>query len=186
MIERKSLDETPAGFAAQAVPISRRALLTGTALLLALSQAPFAFATTPSETEAAFYRISSVLTDKSNLSATTSRRILEALSSDDPGIADKVLRLAVLAQVNHTGAALKAAARAEGLDANVMKIVTAWYTGTIDTANGPVVIAYKDALMYGPVADGLTVPTYCNNGPIWWSGLPPEITRAPVNIPKVL
>lgn len=186
MIDRKSLDETPAGFASQPVPISRRALLAGTTLLLALSQAPSAFATTLSEAEAAFYRVSSVLTDKNDLSATTSRRILKALSSDDPAVVDKVLRLAVLAQVNHTGAALKAAAKAEGLDANVMKIVTAWYTGTVDTTNGPVVVAYRDALMYRPVANGLTVPTYCNNGPIWWTGLPPEITRVPVNIPKVL
>src|SRR5450830_1559149 len=42
-------------------------------------------------------------------------------------------------------------------------------------------VAYAEALMYLPVADGLTVPTYCNYGPLWWTRAPPEIrVSAPV------
>ncbi|MBB6484749.1 sugar dehydrogenase complex small subunit [Rhizobium lusitanum] len=171
---------------AKAPAITRRSLLAGTTLLLAGLNVPKAFADTPSAAEAAFYIASSVLTDKRDLSPITSKRIFQILNADDSGFADKAIKLAVLAKANVTGTSLKMAAAAAGLDAIAMKIVSTWYTGTVETAHGPVVVAYKDALMYRPVADGLTVPTYCNNGPMWWIGLPPEVTRMPVNSPRVL
>lgn len=168
--------------------MTRRSLLGSTALAVAglgvVGLAPIrAFAATP---EADFFAVSSLLTDKKDLSEVTSKRIFDALNGDDPGFAARLARLAALVPGQSTGAALKAAAVADGLEADVTAIVTAWYTGTVTTRKGPVVIAYKDALMYRPVADGLTVPTYCSNGPVWWSGLPPEIARMPVNLPKVL
>ncbi len=171
---------------AKASTITRRSLLAGTTLLFAGLHIPKAFADTPSAAEAAFYIASSVLTDKRDLSPVTAKRIFQILNAADSGFADKAVKLAALAKANTTGASLKAAAAAVGLDAIAMKIVSTWYTGTVETEHGPVVVAYKDALMYRPVADGLTVPTYCNNGPMWWTGLPPEITRMPVNSPRVL
>lgn len=29
--------------------------------------------------------------------------------------------------------------------------------------------------MYRPVKDALIVPTYCGNGPLWWTAAPPEV-----------
>lgn len=148
---------------------------------------PFqAFGAAPDGPETAFLAVSSLLTDKKNLSEITSKRIFDALKGDDTGFAGRLMRLAALMPGQATGTALKAAAVANGLEADVTAIVTAWYTGTVTTRKGPVVVAYENALMYRPVADGLTVPTYCSNGPVWWSGLPPEISRMPVNLPKVL
>lgn len=86
-----------------------------------------------------------------------------------------------------SAAELKAAAAAAGQDKTLTAVISAWYTGTITTAKGPVVVAYKDALMYRSTEDGLVVPTYCNKGPMWWRDtLPPGVTRTPINSPEVL
>lgn len=167
--------------------ITRRTLLAGAALSLAgLDFLPPAAAQTPSAAETDFLQLSAALTEKNDLDPVVSRRILDALVKDDPDMAGRIARIAALATDNRSAKAIKEAAASVGLDGDVMKIVTAWYTGTVVTKAGPVVVAYKDALMYRPVADGLTVPTYCNKGPIWWTALPPEISRMPVNNPKVL
>jgi hypothetical protein len=45
-------------------------------------------------------------------------------------------------------------------------------------------VSYVDALMYRPVSDGLPAPTYCLNGPIWWTGpIPVAGVAAPVGTP---
>ncbi|OJY63788.1 MAG: hypothetical protein BGP09_00830 [Rhizobium sp. 60-20] len=169
------------------INVSRRTLLAGAALsLVSIHSLPAYAAETPSAAEIGFFALSSVVTAKKDLDPVISRRIMEALVKDDPEMADRIAKLADLTKSHADATALKGAAAAIGLDGDVMKIVTAWYTGTIATKAGPVVVAYKDALMYRPVADGLTVPTYCNKGPIWWTALPPEISRIPVNNPKVL
>ncbi len=169
------------------VAFTRRALLAGAAVSLAtLYFLPPVRAAAPSAGETDFFAVSCAVTDKTDLDPVTSRRILEALVKDDPAIADRITKLAAMAKDHADAKSLKEAAASAGLDADVMKIVTAWYTGTVVTKAGPVVVAYKDALMYRPVADGLTVPTYCSRGPMWWTGLPPEIARMPVNDPKVL
>lgn len=169
---------------------TRRQLLAGSALLLAdLAFHTPALAETGSPTaatEAAFLALSRKVTGKDQLSPVTAGRILAALVADDPALSAKLEKLTDLSASTASPAALKQAASSVGLDGTVMAIVSAWYTGTIDTKAGPVVVAYKDALMYQPVADGLTVPTYCSRGPLWWSDLPPQVTRIPQNNPKVL
>ncbi|WP_162703975.1 sugar dehydrogenase complex small subunit [Rhizobium sp. SYY.PMSO] len=169
---------------------TRRQLLAGSTLLLAdlafhmpalAETAPAAIAADP-----AFLALSRKITGKDQLSPVTAERIHVALSADDPALSDKLGKLAGLSTSAASPAALKQAASAVGLDGLMMAIVSAWYTGTVDTKAGPVVVAYKDALMYQPVADGLTVPTYCSRGPLWWSDLPPQVTRVPQNNPKVL
>lgn len=165
---------------------TRRQLLAGSALLLAdLAFHTPALAETDAA-EAAFLALSRKITGKDQLSPVTAGRILAALAADDPDLPAKLEKLTELSSSAASPTALKQAASTVGLDGTMMAIVSAWYTGTIDTKAGPVVVAYKDALMYQPVADGLTVPTYCNRGPLWWSDLPPHITRIPQNNPKVL
>jgi hypothetical protein len=169
-----------------AVPISRRALLGSTTLalfVLAALPGPHAFAT-PAASAQAFLDLSSVATGRTELSLLTAQRIFEAFSGD--GMDSEIAKLASLASPGLSPQALKAAAMRAGLDGALMRILAAWYKGTVDTHKGPVVVAYRDALMYTPVADGLTVPTYCNKGPLWWRDLPPDISRMPVNNPKVL
>ncbi|PWD85317.1 sugar dehydrogenase complex small subunit [Ignatzschineria cameli] len=61
------------------------------------------------------------------------------------------------------------------------KILHSWYTGTVgpNEAGQVRVIAYKDAFMYRPTADGLPTPTYCFRGELWFKALPPGITKEP-------
>jgi hypothetical protein len=168
--------------------VTRRGLLGGTALAIvtltlpsgALAQTP------PAEGERAFHTFSIALTGRNDLSPVTSKRIFDALRQEREIGAERLLALTGLADANRSPEALKAAAGTRGLGSELMRVLTAWYTGTVDTVSGPVVVAYRDALMYQPVADGMTVPTYCNKGPMWWTGLPPEIARMPANNPRVL
>lgn len=178
-------DHQLAGFSTK---LSRRTLLVAGAVLAASaswSVDAWAQAATPSSNPT-FHDVSQAVTGKTGLSTVTSDRIFKALLGDDGQLPAKIDQLAKLAQTNTSPEALKAAADTAGLTTTLMAIVTAWYTGTVQTNTGPVVVAYREALMYRPVADGLTVPTYCNKGPIWWTGLPPELTVMPTNDPKVL
>lgn len=44
-------------------------------------------------------------------------------------------------------------------------------------------VAYEEALMYQPVRDALTVPTYCSYGPMWWTAAPPDAAAMPPEPP---
>jgi hypothetical protein len=168
--------------------ITRRALLAGAAFSFAgfAWQPAGAQSAAPTSGLSGFLDVSRAITGKSDLSPMTADRIYAALQADDAGFEGRLAQIVPL--VGQTGSpdALKAAASAIGLGDTLTAIITAWYTGTVETGKGPVVVSYADALMYRPVADGLTVPTYCNKGPLWWTGLPPEITTMPNNYPKVL
>jgi hypothetical protein len=182
-------DPMPARGGFGRLSLTRRALLAGTAALLAAATGvPEAMAQGASAQAsiAAFYDISRAITGKAELSPTTSERIYRALLSDHDDLPQQVGALAALVGNNLTPAAFRTAATQAGHGDLFLAVLTAWYTGTVDTKQGPVVVAYKDALMYRPVEDGLTVPTYCNKGPMWWTGLPPAISRMPINNPKVL
>ncbi|NSY46438.1 sugar dehydrogenase complex small subunit (plasmid) [Agrobacterium tumefaciens] len=167
-------------------PVSRRTLLTSAAFFLfgfAALPAPQAIAD-PADDARDFLNLSRIATGRAELSPDTAQRMFEALSGD--GMGEEITRLVGFATLGLSPRGLKDAAVEAGLDGALMRIIAAWYKGTVDTQKGPVVVAYKDALMYAPVADGLTVPTYCNKGPMWWSALPPGISRMPVNSPEVL
>lgn len=168
--------------------LTRRTLLLGSAALVASAawSASASAETAAAPGSSTFHDVSRAATGKTELSVVTSERIFKALLGDDDQLPGKIDQLAKFAQTAASPEALKAAADGAGLTATLMAIITAWYTGTVQTKAGPVVVAYQEALMYRPVADGLTVPTYCNKGPIWWTGLPPEITVMPSNLPKVL
>jgi hypothetical protein len=172
-----------------AIPLTRRALLAGTAIFIAgiAGRRPAnAQAAGADNATSTFLDVSQAVTGRDGLSPVTAERIYNAMHGDDAGFPGRIEHLAELAQQSASPEALKSAASTVGLDETVMSIVTAWYTGTVQTGKGPVVVAYVDALMYQPVADGLTVPTYCNKGPLWWTGFPPEIATMPQNNPKVL
>lgn len=168
--------------------ITRRALMTATAaLVLAMTTDRQSFADdAKASVFANFYAVSKTITGKSYLSSITSARIYDALLIDHPDLPSTIAALGILSDRHVTALQLKEAATEARQGDLLSTILTAWYTGTIETSKGPVVVAYREALMYRPVADGLIVPTYCNKGPMWWTGLPPQIARMPINNPKVL
>jgi hypothetical protein len=121
-----------------------------------------------------FLRLSKSVTGHTDLDATTALRLMAALQREDPTFIHQAADLAHLIQDDQTPEALLAAADAAGLREPMLALVAAWYTGTVGHGQQAQMVSYADALMYRPVSDGLPVPTYCFNGPLWWPGPPPS------------
>jgi len=132
-----------------------------------------------------FLAVSKALTGHDDLNPQTARRILQAMRDDNAAFADKAAALAVLAKGTLAPNAYLEAATPLGLRDTALAIVSAWYTGTVGSGPRARLIAYKEALMYWPVRDGLTVPTYCSNGPLWFTAPPPAVgVSAPRALPQ--
>lgn len=177
-------------------PISRRTVLRRLTVLLAqaglwsmplsLQTRAFAASAPVSLDGAGFLSLSQTLTGRQTLSAVSAQRIYDLLSQDDPGFAKAAVALAALSRGKPSPEALLAAATPLGLRAAVLNIVSAWYTGTVGLGPTGRLVAYREALMYEPVRDGLTVPTYCSNGPLWWTADVPAIGVTPPQASAVL
>lgn len=120
-----------------------------------------------------FYLVSQAITEHKNLSEGASAQIFNALLRGQSDFPLQVSRLHALVNSNQTAKQLQALAKQQGLGDLVTNIVTAWYTGSVGHGTDSILISYKDALMYRPVSDGLIVPTYCGNGPLWFTAAPP-------------
>jgi len=132
-----------------------------------------------------FLAVSKALTGHQDLNPQTASRILQAMRDDNAAFADKAAALAVLAKGTLAPNAYLEAATPLGLRDTALAIVAAWYTGTVGSGPRARLIAYKEALMYWPVRDGLTVPTYCTNGPLWFTAPPPAVgLSAPRALPQ--
>ena len=116
-----------------------------------------------------FIRVSQTITEHKHISPPLASHFLSAFNQRDPQFTSKIARLAAVIQPSDTAAQFKQRAVAAGLGNFLQDIVTAWYTGTIGNDYKGTLVAYKDALMYATVSDGLVVPTYCGNGPLWWT-----------------
>lgn len=166
--------------------ISRRHMLFGMSALLA--QAGFwsspllahAQNAQPVQPQAAsnpqsadFLLFSQKITGHNDVNPVTADRIYDALQKNYPDFSTQYPKLISLLQSTNDPKSLLAAATTAGVHDLAYAIVTAWYTGTVGDGDKAVMVAYKEALMYRTVADGQTVPTYCNYGPLWWTGAPP-------------
>lgn len=175
--------------------ISRRHILIGLAALVAEAgfwsnplfsnaqtpAAPAAAPPPPSPEAIAFLNFSRRITGHADLKTETGVRIEAAMRKTYPDFAAQSSRLGALLQDGQEPKALLAAATEAGLRDLALAIVAAWYTGTVGKGKQAVVVSYAEALMYQPVSDGQTVPTYCNYGPLWWTKAPPAIrVSAPV------
>jgi hypothetical protein len=174
-------------------PLTRRTVLlalTATAIQLglsgtsfsALAQEPaFSFAAAGKPAEDAFFRVSQILTGYTELDPHTSVRISKALIDQTPAMSESLLTLGDLAKdPANTGSAqlfLSAAERVNQKEA-ALAVVAAWFKGTVGHGQEAVLLAYQQALMYRPVSDGLIVPTYCGNGPLWWTAAVPDASAS--------
>ncbi|ANI31470.1 dehydrogenase [Yersinia entomophaga] len=167
---------------------TRRELLFGVAsAMVATSLLGYPFLTKAEQATAAanplafarFFKLSQALTEHKDIDQGMSARIFTALHNSDAQFADQIIQLTTLMQPEQRAQQLLAAASGHNLQKVVSNIMAAWYTGTVGHGQQAVLIAYKDALMYRPASDGLIVPTYCGNGPLWWTAAPPDI-----NLPK--
>jgi hypothetical protein len=54
----------------------------------------------------------------------------------------------------------------------VSAITRAWYLGLVGDMPNVQVIAFERALMFEPVKDILTIPSYCRDVPFYWTHKP--------------
>jgi fructose 5-dehydrogenase small subunit len=111
-----------------------------------------------------FISISQAITEHKHLDTVLAARFFQVFSQRDAQFGPRLTQLALLLQPGMTAQQLLDQADKAGLHDFLYQIVTAWYT----------LVAYKQALMYQTVSDGLIVPTYCGNGPIWWTAPIPD------------
>jgi len=131
--------------------------------------------------DGAFLRFSMAITGHADLDPTTAARIRSAMTAVGADAARQIQELGRLATGSDASQALLEKAAAAGLRDTALAVVAAWYTGTVGSGPDGVVVAYRDALMYRPVADAQTAPTYCSDGPAWWTRDPPAVgVAAPV------
>ncbi len=180
------LPDIPSG-APQAPPRPsrrRRALLLGLAGVCVQASLPGAApALAAPVADSAFLALSRVLTDRQHLNPLTASRIQAALAGSGVRQAARLPELIALAASAADSAQLMQAARQAGLQDLAADIVAAWYTGTVGSGSAAVLVAYEEALMYQPVRDALTVPTYCSYGPMWWTAAPPDAAVMPPEPP---
>ncbi|CAD6546485.1 hypothetical protein LMG28727_04575 [Paraburkholderia kirstenboschensis] len=108
-----------------------------------------------------FMTLSQSLTEKSALDRDVGTRLLGALQKSTSELAQQLPKLAGALAAGSADAAQQALA---------LKIMEAWYLGTVDD----VVITYEQALMFGVVSDTLIIRSYCPNKPGFWAAKPVE------------
>lgn len=143
-----------------------------------LAQSPSGSAATlassaPSLDATGFLQLSKALTGHASMNATFGTRLFATLCASDSSFAARAAALAHQMHAGQTPQQLLAAANAAGLHDIAIAIVAGWYTGTVTRDHHSKMVAYADSLMYATVADGLSAPTYCANGPLWWEKQPP-------------
>jgi fructose 5-dehydrogenase small subunit len=124
----------------------------------------------------AFVALSQKLTGRASFNPVLAKRAYDALSKADNQFMQNVATLNTWLHT-HGGvpsdtviAALQTDTPA--LAKTVTAIVRAWYLGLVGEMPNVRVIAYESALMFDPVNDVLTVPSYCRDVPFYWSQKP--------------
>jgi hypothetical protein len=129
--------------------------LTGSLTLKALAEGS---AAAPID---AFMTLSQSLTAKATLDRDVGMRLLAALQKSTPSLAPQLPKLA---------GALTAGSADAGQQVLALKIMEAWYLGTVDDQ----VVTYEQALMYNVVSNALIIRSYCPNKPGFWATKPIE------------
>ncbi|MDR5769178.1 MULTISPECIES: sorbitol dehydrogenase family protein [Caballeronia] len=150
----------------------RRGIMAGACALLvpARAQEP------PASGIGAFLAVSMKLTGRTHFDPLLAERVHAALVRHDADFAAKIAALDKWI-ATHGGtptdiitAALEAT-RPE-LAKTVGSVMRAWYLGVVGEPPHVEVVAYERALMFDPVGDMLTVPSYCRGEPADWAKKP--------------
>ncbi|CAG9244522.1 sugar dehydrogenase complex small subunit [Paraburkholderia unamae] len=168
----------------------RRRFVTGAcaAALLAFaaagrSGAPFgmgrALAATPATGSGAdsgydaFIKLSQHLTGRTGFDTVLGQRVYAALARASSQFEANVASLGTWLQ-GHGGVpsdTVTAALKTDQpeLASTVGDIMRAWYLGLVGEMPHVQVVAYEKALMFDPVSDVLTIPSYCRDVPFYWT-----------------
>ncbi|MFM0416862.1 sugar dehydrogenase complex small subunit [Paraburkholderia aromaticivorans] len=126
----------------------------------------------------AFLALSQRLTGRTGFDATLGKRVYDALAKSDNHFDQNVAALNTWLQ-GHGGVPSDTVTQALQADQpelakSVGAIMRAWYLGLVGDTPHVEVVAYEKALMFEPVKDVLTIPSYCRDVPFYW-------TKKPVN-----
>ncbi|MCC8396758.1 sorbitol dehydrogenase family protein [Paraburkholderia sp. MMS20-SJTR3] len=124
----------------------------------------------------AFLALSQHLTGRSEFDPLLGQRVYAALSRADSQFAQNVGALNTWLQ-SHGGVPSDTVTQAlqseqPALAKTVGAIMRAWYLGLVGDMPHVEVVAYEKALMFTPVSDVLTIPSYCRDVPFYWTRNP--------------
>jgi hypothetical protein len=136
-----------------------------------------AFADTPPAGLDGFLLLSRKLTGRTAFDPALAQRVYDGLSKSDSEFAGNVSALNVWLAA-HGGVPSDTVTQALKADTpklagTVTAIMRAWYLGLVGDAPRVSVVAYERALMFDPVNDVLTIPSYCRDVPFYWTQKPP-------------
>jgi fructose 5-dehydrogenase small subunit len=135
------------------------------------------FAATPDDSGyEAFIALSQRLTGRTSFDKPLGQRVYAALARASSQFGQNVGALNTWLQ-GHGGVpsdTVTEALKAEQpeLASAVGDIMRAWYLGLVGESPRIQVVAYEKALMFDPVNDVLTIPSYCRDVPFYWTQKP--------------
>ncbi|MGF6775096.1 sugar dehydrogenase complex small subunit [Paraburkholderia sp. GAS334] len=124
----------------------------------------------------AFLALSQHLTGRTSFDPVLGRRVYDTLSKSDSQFPQNVALLNTWLQ-GHGGVPSDTITQALQVDQpplakTVGAIMRAWYLGLVGDAPHVQVVAWERALMFDPVKDVLTIPSYCRDVPFYWTQKP--------------
>lgn len=128
----------------------------------------------------AFIRVTQTITEHKQINAELAAHFYNAFVKKMPEFAQQMHPLVQLINDGMSATAFAEQAHRAGLQTLLQQIVTAWYTGTVGDDYHGILVSYQQAWMYRTVSDGLVVPTYCGNGPLWWTAPVPDANNMAV------
>ena len=140
---------------------------------------PQAFADTSPAGLDGFLLLSRKLTGRSSFDPALAKRMVDALSKSDSEFVANVTALnewlAAHGGVPSDTVTQALKADTPKLAGTVTAVMRAWYLGLVGDAPRVSVVAYERALMFDPVNDVLTIPSYCRDVPFYWAQKPPGV-----------
>ncbi|OTP78804.1 Hydroxymethylpyrimidine ABC transporter, substrate-binding component [Caballeronia sordidicola] len=138
-----------------------------------------AFADTPPAGLEGFLLLSRKLTGRTSFDPALAQRVYDALSNSDSEFVANVSALNVWLAA-HGGVPSDTVTQALKADTpklagTVTAVIRAWYLGLVGDGQHTSVVAYERALMFDPVSDVLTIPSYCRDVPFYWTQKPPAV-----------
>jgi len=124
----------------------------------------------------AFIALSQHLTGRTGFDKTLGQRVYVTLARSSSQFGQHVVALNTWLQ-NHGGVPSDTVTDAIKSDqpelaATVGDVMRAWYLGLVGESPHVQVVAYEKALMFDPVNDVLTIPSYCRDVPFYWTQKP--------------
>ena len=156
--------------------VMRRGVLAGACASVAWAFAPARGQTAQAPGLAMFVAVSMKLTGRTGFDPLLTERVHAALARRDAGFAAKIAALNQWIGTHGGTPTDIITAALEGTRPDLAKtvgaVMRAWYLGVVGEPPHVEVVAYERALMFDPVGDMLTIPSYCRGEPADWAKKP--------------